>query len=116
MRQLPHDHLQTWVLTLQGGKRIRKVTTAASTAHELQESEGKGAFIYLLHFLKGLKANESTDPLQSGYPTLKTLEMTPVFISFPASDSAVILQALKTLHNLSVSYLNYMLERELSHP
>lgn len=71
---------------------------------------------YRLHFLKGLKANQGTDPLRSGQPTLTTLEMIPVFISFPGSDSEVILQALKTLHNLSVSYLNYMLEREISHP
>lgn len=59
------------------------------------ESEGKGAFVHLLHFLKGLKANQGNDPLQSGYPTLTTLEVTPVFITFPGSDSEMVLQVQK---------------------
>lgn len=50
----PHEHLQTWHLALQGGKRVRRVTTGASTAHEHSESKGKGAPIYLLHFLESL--------------------------------------------------------------
>lgn len=99
---------------LQGGKRIGRVSTDGSAAHRLRDSEEKGPFIYLLHFLQGLKANQGTDPLQSRFLTLNILESTSVFISFPGTDSEMILQALKTLHNLSVSYLNYRIEKQLS--
>lgn len=86
----------------------------APLQHRLRNSEVQGALIYLLHFLQGLKANQGTDPLQSRYLTLNILESTSVFIPFPGTDSEIILQTLKALHNLSLSYLNCRLERQLS--
>lgn len=70
---------------------MRRVTAGASAARELREPEGKWCLRLPAAFPQGLKANQGTDSLQSGHPTLTTLGRAPTFTSFPGPDPEMIL-------------------------